>query len=627
MHLLPSLSAVAILTLMTSIGSAQSASNIATCADERVKTTLLAIEQLKAAEADCSRLLAEETTSPEDKEKAWFYRGLVRFLQVVQKGAASIDNTDGSVGYSAPSFSEMQPALADVEAAIASNGLMKGDGLSLRATIKHAMGGNVDARADIAEAMKTSPKAYTPFVQRALEHENNGNIDAALSNLNKALELESKAGTALYARSRLYKRLGQLTRARIDLIASAALGPPFRVPSLTAKSEIELRMGDLRSAYDDLVTAARETTSSQDANAATLGANLYTKAGDLALDKLKDTDTAEKLYKEAAQLTTPNWRAALGLARAEISRNARGKAVAIYKHILEETQSTPRLYERLLASFYLRQLTQPLLSPHSGPFRTGIESDGDPSKVSLDGLKRIAFIIGAADYVDLVSLPNPRRDAAVIANALADMGFGTVEIAENPKKDDLLRVPAYIAQHASEADIAVIFYAGHGVEMDGVNYLIPVDAKLESNRKLKSDALPLTVLTEAASKAKYGSLVIVDACRDDPFVEARAVAASRGSEMMTQPLKAPQQLHMGLGAIPTPPHNNVVLHSTQPGKTAEDGDGLDSPFVRALLETLATPGQKLEEMVHSTSSLVAERTQGRQLPVAYGTAPTVPLLP
>jgi uncharacterized caspase-like protein len=84
---------------------------------------------------------------------------------------------------------------------------------------------------------------------------------------------------------------------------------------------------------------------------------------------------------------------------------------------------------------------------------------------------------------------------------------------------------------------------------------------------------------------------------------------------------------MGLGATPTPPHNNAVLHSTQPGKTAEDGDGLDSPFVRSLLETLATPGKALDEVIRDTSVRVAERTEGRQTPVAYGTALAVPLLP
>jgi hypothetical protein len=85
-------------------------------------------------------------------------------------------------------------------------------------------------------------------------------------------------------------------------------------------------------------------------------------------------------------------------------------------------------------------------------------------------------------------------------------------------------------------------------------------------------------------------------------------------------------LHHGLGATPEPPRNNVVLHSTQPGKTAEVGDGLDSPFVRSLFETLAAPGRTLDEAVQDTSARATERTGGRQRPAAYGTAPAVPLL-
>jgi tetratricopeptide (TPR) repeat protein len=91
---------------------------------------------------------------------------------------------------------------------------MKGDALALRATINQMIGRNPEARAHIAETMRAVPKDATPFVQRALEHENAGNVDAALADLDRALQLDPKAGTALYARDSLLDRLGQLTRAR-----------------------------------------------------------------------------------------------------------------------------------------------------------------------------------------------------------------------------------------------------------------------------------------------------------------------------------------------------------------------------------------------------------------------------
>ena len=602
----------------------QALADLAACADERVKTAMLQPAQLSAAEAACSRVLSGNTSTA-DQQKASFYRGLMRFLQVVQRGAAAAAKADGSVAYAPPTLAQVRPALVDIEAAIGLDGPMKGDALALRATINQTIGRSAEARADVAEAMQAAPKDATPFVQRALEHERDGDVNAAMIDLDRALELDPKAGTALSARGDLLRRLSYLQRARIDLEGAAALGPPFRRLALMRKSELELRAGDLRAAYEDIVAASRETGDLPKADAALASADLFVQAGALALDKLKDTETAEKLYREAEKLAPKNWSAALGLARVAEVKGERAKAEAIYKRILAATRATPKLLERILASWRLKQLSQPAFRG-TGPFRSGFDSGVVPAKPSPDGLKRIAFVIGSSDYAELSSLPNARRDAAVMANALADMGFDAIEIAENVGKADLRRIPALIAEHAAQADVVLVFYAGHGVETGGVNYLVPTDATLDSDKALQSDALALRDLAAAAAKARRGALVIVDACRDDPFAEAQAVAASRGSAGR-QLAALPARIQGGLAAAPQPAPNNVVLHSTQPGKTASDGDGLDSPFVRALLETLSSPGKTLDAVVQETAMRVSEKTEGRQVPAAYGAAPSVALLP
>lgn len=602
----------------------QTPADLASCADERVKTAMLSPAQLASAEAACSRVLAGNA-SVADQQKASFYRGLSRFLQVVQKGMASIGKADGSVAYAPPTLAQVQPALVDIEAAIGLDGPMKGDALALRATVNQTIGRSSEARADVAEAMQAAPQDATPFVQRALEHERNGDVNAAMIDLDRALELDPKAGTALSARGDLLRRLGYLQRARTDLAEAAALGPPFRRLALMRKSELELRAGDLRVAYEDLVAASRESGDMPKADAALASADLFVQAGALALDKLKDTETAEKLYREAEKLAPRSWAAALGLARVAEVKGERAKAEAIYKRILAATRATPNLLERILASWRLKQLSQPAFRGQ-GPFRNGFDSGVAPAKASPDGLKRIAFVIGSSDYSELSSLPNARRDAAVMANALADMGFDAIEIAENVAKVDLRRIPALIAEQAAQADVVLVFYAGHGVETGGVNYLVPTDAALDDDKALQKDALALGDLTAAAARARHGALVIVDACRDDPFVEAQAVAASRGAA--GRALAAlPERIQGGLAAVPQPAPNNVVLHSTQPGRTASDGDGLDSPFVRALLETLSSPGKSLDAVVQETATRVSEKTEGRQVPAAYGAAPTVALLP
>lgn len=610
--------------LSAAVAEARTPADLTECADERVKTAMLQPAQLSAAEVACSRVISGNAPVAE-RQKASFYRALLRFLQVVQKGMASTEKADGSVAYAPPTFEQVRPALADVEAAIGLDGPMKADALTLRATINQTIGRSAEARADIAEAMQAAPKDATPFVQRALEHERVGDVNAAMIDLDRALEIDPRAGAALSARGDLLRRLGYLQRARTDLDGAAALGPPFRRLALMRKSELELRAGDLRAAYEDLVAASRETGDMPKADAAQASADLFVQAGALALDKLKDTATAENLYREAEKRVPKNWSAALGLARVAEARGERAKAEAIYKRILSGTRSTPKLLERILASWRLKQLAQPAFRS-TGPFRSGLDSGIAPAKPSPDGLKRIAFVIGSGDYAELSSLPNARRDAAVMANALADMGFDAIEIAENVAKADLRRLPALIAGQAAQADVVLVFYAGHGVETGGVNYLVPTDATLDSDKALQSDALALRDLTAAAARARRGALVIVDACRDDPFAEAQAVSASRGAGgRQLAPL--PNRIQGGLAAAPQPALNNVVLHSTQPGKTASDGDGLDSPFVRALLETLSSPGKTLDAVVQETAALVSEKTGGRQVPAAYGAAPAVALLP
>lgn len=604
---------------------ADTASDLAVCADERVKTAMLPIEQLATAEASCTRVL-EGIASEPDRQKAAFFRALTRLLQVVQTGMNLEMNADGSMQeYQPPKKEEVSEALSDVDTAIKLNGPWKGDALALRVTIHQTIGEPDHLDADIEEAARAAPNDATPLVQRALEAERRGELSAALADLDHALELDGKSGPALMGRARVLRRAGQLAEARDDLAAAAALGSPFRRLALIYKSEIEARTGDLRSSFEDMLSAARETGDMTIEDQVEMNTDLLVRAGDLALDGLKDPDTAESLFNEAGKLKPESWKWLLGLGRVEEIRGEKAKAIDIYRRILDGTKALPNLLERNDAAWRLKRLTQTILQRRAGEFAPGFEFGVVPANSSPDGLKRLALVIGSGSYNELPSLPNARRDATILANRLADMGFDEIEIAEDVDSANLLRMPGYISERAADHDIVVVFYAGHGVETDGVNYLVPVDAALESEKELNTSALALRDLTAAASKARRGALVIVDACRDDPFVEAKAVAASRGAA--GKRLGSPERLHMGLAVSPTPPPNNVVLHSTQPGKTAADGNGLDSPFVVALLQTLSTPGLTLDEVVRETSARVAEDTGGAQTPMAYGNAPAVRILP
>ena len=165
------------------------------------------------------------------------------------------------------------------------------------------------------------------------------------------------------------RRLGVLDRARADLAAAAAIGPPIRSSALTSKSQLELRAGDLRAAYDDLIAATREPDDQPKADADAARAELLMQAGNLALDKLKEADAAATLFLQAQKLVPKNWSPAIGLARVEESRGEKAKAIAIYKRIIAATRRTPWLYERSQAQFRLDLLTEPLLRKVQNLFR------------------------------------------------------------------------------------------------------------------------------------------------------------------------------------------------------------------------------------------------------------------
>jgi uncharacterized caspase-like protein len=177
-------------------------------------------------------------------------------------------------------------------------------------------------------------------------------------------------------------------------------------------------------------------------------------------------------------------------------------------------------------------------------------------------------------------LPNPSRDATAVAIMLRDAGFDTVDIQINVENLEFKRAIRKFEAEADQADIAVVYYAGHGLEIAGTNYLIPVDARLASDRDADDEAISLERLVSSADGASRLRLIIVDACRDNPFVSAmrrERKTASRGAES-------------GLGRVEPTSTGTLIAYAAKAGSTANDGDGLHSPFTAAILKNLTVPG-------------------------------------
>ena len=231
--------------------------------------------------------------------------------------------------------------------------------------------------------------------------------------------------------------------------------------------------------------------------------------------------------------------------------------------------------------------------------------------------KRVALVIGNAAYQNAAKLPNPVNDGTTIAAMLTNAGFDVVDSRHDLPAVETRRALRDFADRARDADIAVVYYAGHGIEVDGTNYLIPVDAKLERDTDVYDEALSLERVLVAIEPAKRLRLVILDACRDNPFSKnMKRTVASRA-------------IGQGLAKVEPASPNMLIAYSAKAGSTAADGDGRNSPFTTALARHLTTPGLDVRRAFGFVRDDVLKNTGNRQEPFVYGSlgGDDVPLVP
>jgi uncharacterized caspase-like protein len=220
--------------------------------------------------------------------------------------------------------------------------------------------------------------------------------------------------------------------------------------------------------------------------------------------------------------------------------------------------------------------------------------------------KRVAFVIGNSSYQNVGALTNPANDAAAITEMFKKAAFDVVESRRDLKNTEMRRALRDFTEKARDADIAVIYYAGHGIEVDGTNYLIPVDAALERDTDAYDEAIALDRILQAIEPAKQLRLVILDACRDNPFAKSmKRTVASRS-------------LGRGLAGVEPSRPNTLIAFAAKGGSTASDGDSKNSPFTTALLKHLVTPGLELGKAFRLVRDDVMNATANKQEPFVYG---------
>jgi uncharacterized caspase-like protein len=227
------------------------------------------------------------------------------------------------------------------------------------------------------------------------------------------------------------------------------------------------------------------------------------------------------------------------------------------------------------------------------------------SQPALAG-KRVALVVGNSSYQTVAHLANPVNDAAALADTFKRASFDVVMLRNDLGAVEFRRTLREFGDKARDADIAVIYYAGHGLEVDGINYLIPVDAMLERDSDVYDEAIPLDRVLVAVEPAHQLRLVILDACRDNPF-------AKKMKRTIAQ-----RAIGQGLAKVEPDRTNTLIAFAARAGSTASDGDGKNSPFASALAERLATPGLDLRKAFGYVRDDVLKATNNRQEPFIYG---------
>ena len=413
-----------------------------------------------------------------------------------------------------------------------------------------AVGKTADERiktCTIAIAAETGTRAARAYNFRATAWHDKYELDRAMADYDQAVRLDPSSANAVNNRGIAWQAKGNLDRAIVDHTRAIALDPKDAVGAYRFRS-IALRLkGETDRAIADASEAIRLYP---DYNAA------YVDRG-LAYEDKRDLQRARADYNQALSLP------AKYQSGPQAHRDARQRLAA-----LDRAAALPK---------------------------------GEGARAAAIN-RRVALVIGNSDYAVSSKLPNPVNDATDMAATLRKLGFDVVE-GKNLDRRGMDNAIREFGRKLERAELALFFYAGHGLQVGGKNYLVPVDAKLERPGDLSLDAVDIGVVLAQMEAEKRVNLIFLDACRDNPLARSLSSASGTRSASVGNGL-APVQ-----GAIGT-----LISYATQPDNVALDGQGRNSPFTAALVRHITSPGLDIGAVMRRVRAEVIAATRERQVP-------------
>jgi hypothetical protein len=242
--------------------------------------------------------------------------------------------------------------------------------------------------------------------------------------------------------------------------------------------------------------------------------------------------------------------------------------------------------------------------PHSQAQKKNRQLNREQAQPNGASQRRVALVIGNGAYTRAKPLPNPANDAADMATALTEVGFEVLSGTDMNKRQMVNLIRDFGAKQTS-GGVGLFYYAGHGIQVGGENYLVPVDAEIPQEDEVAYAAVPLGLIMTKMTTAKNDlNIVILDACRNNPFARSwggdRDVATSDGLAKIS------------------PPTGTLVLYATEPGKVAADRNGRNSLFTGSLLKQIKRPNLEYDQLVRALSSEVWDQSNRQQLPWKEG---------
>ncbi|GMP03701.1 caspase family protein [Bradyrhizobium sp. TM239] len=464
-------------------------------------------------------------------------------------------------------------------------------------------------------AVDLDPDYVIALNLRGLAYERKGQDDLAMADYNLALQKRPAYGVPYNNRGVIYARRGALQSAIDDFSLSIKYTPKFLL-GWTNRARARTLMKDFDGAIADFAEAekidpaAPQIASNRCITYGMMGKyaqaladcnglierqpkNVYAINNRADVSMMKgDLDAALKDYNTAIQINPNNIRAHSGRGQIYERKKDLAQARADYRaaaYSLTKFDEPDVARARAVAQERLAALT-----PQAPAGATG---------------RRVALVIGNGAYKNVHALPNPPRDSKLIASVLRDVGFQTVISVSDLTRDKFFDALKAFAEEAEKADWAVVYYAGHGFEIGGVNYLVPVDAKLAADKDAETQAVALEQVIAAVGAARKMRLVVLDACRDNPFAPAM---------QRTLSLKL---VDKGFSNI-EPGAGFMVVYAAKHGETAMDGDGsANSPFATALAREIKQPRIEIRKLFDIIRDDVWAATRHEQQPFTYGSPP------